>query len=267
MVLRVRGHRARRPAGAARADLHRGLVHQGAPGARQARPRARPGAPARRAAGRQRPGRPTRDGGGAEFTVVLPEALAETGPTGRPPRQAADRRRRRRPRRSRDDRRPGRGRRLPGRRDQRRLRGEGARLPGRRPAHSAAEALAALERGARRPGPARPLPAGRDRPRRSSSGCGELRPQHRRDHGDGGPRRGDRPGRDAPRARCSTWSSRSPSPGCAPSWRRTPPCAAPWTGRRRGRTRTRWTGSSAPCARAAAAPPTCPRATRRRPPT
>ena len=50
------GHRPRHPGRAARVDLHRGLVHQEAAGARQARDRPLPGAQARRAAGRQRVG-------------------------------------------------------------------------------------------------------------------------------------------------------------------------------------------------------------------
>ena len=72
-------HRARSPARAAGVDLHGGLVHQGAAGPSRARHRALPGASARRAAGRQRPGQREAAGGGAEFTVVLPDALAEQG--------------------------------------------------------------------------------------------------------------------------------------------------------------------------------------------
>ena len=88
-VLRVARHRPRSPAGAARVDLHRGLVHQEAAGPPRARHRAWPwcaGSPSGRAAA---PGSARRDGGGAEFTVVLPEALAETGPGTGPRRRAA----------------------------------------------------------------------------------------------------------------------------------------------------------------------------------
>ncbi|MEK8172776.1 ATP-binding protein [Streptomyces sp. M19] len=71
----------RRPA---RPGLHRGLVDQGAARARQARHRAGAGAPPGRAAGRQRAGGGT-PGRGAEFTVVLPEALADPRTAPGPP--------------------------------------------------------------------------------------------------------------------------------------------------------------------------------------
>ena len=225
-MLRVRDTGPGNPAGAARVDLHRGLVHEEAAGARQARHRALPGAQARRTAGWQRDGR--RGGRRGRGVHRRPARGAGRAGPGTGPDRAV-RCRRPSPRRSRDDRGPGRGRRHPGRAGQRRVRREGARLPGGRRRRTAPpRRCAAVERCPAGPGPAGPLPARRDgsggRP-----GDAPARPPDRRDHGDGGPATWRPSRRRCGTARCSTWSSRSPSRGCAPSWRRTRRCAAPWT--------------------------------------
>ena len=131
-VLRVRDSGPGVPAAQPRADLHRGLVDQAAPGPPRARARARAGAPARRAqGGTARAG--GGGGGGAEFTVVLPGGADRARP-GHVPHPDPDRILHRR--RSTmidvlvvdDDIRVA--------RDQRGLRGEGPRLPRRRPGPS-----------------------------------------------------------------------------------------------------------------------------------